>query len=91
MTTTLLDLTEAVGLDDPADVACIISEHLCIDLHDDDIPQWLVDEVRDILNPAGCRTSPHLYMPAPLGGEDDSLAAGWSPWGGAEPRRRGKT
>ena len=46
---TLQELAVSVGVDEPRDVAVIIEQ--LVDLHDDEIPPWLIAEVHDILNP----------------------------------------
>lgn len=61
----LADLADAVIVDE-ADVRCLISDHLAVDLHDDEIPPDVAQAVHDVLNPYCERTVPWLYDEGPM-------------------------
>lgn len=63
--TTATDIADVLGLAE-ADVRYTIAEHLGIDLHEEDVPAELVDEVHQVLDPRGERTVPELYGLQPL-------------------------
>lgn len=46
---------------DESDIRYVIADYLAIDLHDDVLPDEVVDEVDDILNPGSVRTVPGFY------------------------------
>ena len=43
---------------DVADVRWVVSEYLGIDLHEDEFPPYLINEVRDTLDPMCLRSVP---------------------------------
>lgn len=55
--TTVEEFAEARYLD-PGDVRVTVA--MLVDLHDDELPGWVVDEVDDILNPWSFRTVPEI-------------------------------
>jgi hypothetical protein len=57
-TCTLEELAEAAACD-PADVAVIVAE--LVDLDDDVIPDWVIAETHNILQPLCERTVPELW------------------------------
>ncbi|MEK6440911.1 hypothetical protein [Pseudonocardia sp. T1-2H] len=56
---------------DPSDVAYTLSEHLAVDLHDEEIPEQVWKELRDILDPHGERTDIDTWFPCPHTGRTD--------------------
>lgn len=46
---------------DEGDIRWLITEYLAVDLHDDTLPAWVVDEIDLILNPMSCRTVPEAF------------------------------
>lgn len=56
--TTVDEFADARSLD-PGDVRVTIAT--LVDLHDDDLPDWVIDEVDEILNPWCFRTVPEVW------------------------------
>lgn len=63
--TTVEEFAEARYLD-PGDVRVTVAT--LVDLHDDELPRWVVDEVDDILNPWCFRTVPEVWSGVRLTG-----------------------
>jgi hypothetical protein len=60
VSSTIADLAWATGSDED-DVRYLIAEHLGIDLHDDEVPPELIEEVAGILDPHNERSVPGWY------------------------------
>lgn len=60
---TAAELALDLGMLQDDDVRAIVAEHLGLDLHDEEIPDHIAAEVRDILDHWGERTVPELYWP----------------------------
>lgn len=57
---TVAGQAERLCLDEDT-IRSVIVDYLLYDLHDDTLPDEVVDEIDNILNPGCCRTVPELY------------------------------